>query len=56
VAAVIHHGIDPDAYPAGLGAGDDQAPHFVFLGLAAISRRPPMWRTAGGVVAAAVGG
>ena len=26
VAAVIHHGVDPDAYPAGLGAGDDQRP------------------------------
>jgi hypothetical protein len=32
VAAVIHHGVDPDAYPAGLGAGDDQGPYFLFLG------------------------
>jgi glycosyltransferase involved in cell wall biosynthesis len=32
VAAVIHHGLDPDAYPTGAGEGDDQGPYFLFLG------------------------
>jgi glycosyltransferase involved in cell wall biosynthesis len=32
VAAVIHHGIDPAAYPVGGGEGDDDGPYFLFLG------------------------
>jgi glycosyltransferase involved in cell wall biosynthesis len=32
VAAVIHHGLDPDAYPLGAGDGDDRGPYFLFLG------------------------
>jgi glycosyltransferase involved in cell wall biosynthesis len=32
VAAVIHHGLDPDAYPVGDGGGDDHGPYFLFLG------------------------
>lgn len=32
IAAVIHHGLDPDAYPAGDGAGDDRGPYFLYLG------------------------
>jgi glycosyltransferase involved in cell wall biosynthesis len=32
IAAVIHHGLDPDAYPLGAGDGDDDGPYFLFLG------------------------
>jgi glycosyltransferase involved in cell wall biosynthesis len=32
VAAVIQPGVDPDTYPPGLGAGNDQGPYFLFLG------------------------
>ena len=32
IAAVIHHGLDPDAYPAGAGEGDEHGPYFLFLG------------------------
>jgi glycosyltransferase involved in cell wall biosynthesis len=32
IAAVIHHGLDPDAYPMGAGDGDDDGPYFLFLG------------------------
>jgi glycosyltransferase involved in cell wall biosynthesis len=32
LAAVIHHGLDLDAYPPGDGAGDDRGPYFLFLG------------------------
>jgi glycosyltransferase involved in cell wall biosynthesis len=32
LAAVIHHGIDLDAYPFGEGTGDEQGEHFLFLG------------------------
>jgi glycosyltransferase involved in cell wall biosynthesis len=32
VAAVIHHGLDPEAYPGGDGGGDDAGPYFLFLG------------------------
>jgi glycosyltransferase involved in cell wall biosynthesis len=32
IAAVIHHGVDPFAYPAGAGEGDDHGPYFLFLG------------------------
>src|SRR5918995_1967085 len=32
VAAVIHHGLDPDAYPVGACEGDDHGPYFLFLG------------------------
>ena len=32
IAAVIHHGIDLDRFPAGDGAGDDDGPYFLFLG------------------------
>ncbi|HKY65769.1 MAG TPA: glycosyltransferase family 4 protein [Acidimicrobiales bacterium] len=32
VAAVIHHGLHPDAYPVGEGEGDDDGPYFLFLG------------------------
>jgi glycosyltransferase involved in cell wall biosynthesis len=32
VAEVIHHGLDPNAYPVGDGAGDDHGPYFLFLG------------------------
>jgi len=32
VAAVIHHGLDPDAYPVGDGDGDEHGPYFLFLG------------------------
>jgi glycosyltransferase involved in cell wall biosynthesis len=32
LAAVIHHGLDTKAYPAGDGGGDDDGPYFLFLG------------------------
>jgi glycosyltransferase involved in cell wall biosynthesis len=32
ISAVIHHGLDPDAYPLGDGGGDDDGPYFLFLG------------------------
>lgn len=32
IAAVIHHGIDLDAFPVGTGAGDGNGDYFVFLG------------------------
>ena len=32
IAAVIHHGIDLDRFPAGAGTGDDDGPYFAFLG------------------------
>jgi glycosyltransferase involved in cell wall biosynthesis len=32
IAAVIHHGLDPDAFPLGAGGGDDDGPYFLFLG------------------------
>jgi glycosyltransferase involved in cell wall biosynthesis len=32
VAAVIHHGIDPDNFPVGDGAGDGDGPYCLFLG------------------------
>ncbi|HET8618822.1 MAG TPA: glycosyltransferase family 4 protein [Acidimicrobiales bacterium] len=32
IAAVVHHGLDTDAYPAGDGGGDDGGPYFLFLG------------------------
>ena len=32
IAAVIHHGLDLDAYPMGEGGGDDRGPYFLHLG------------------------
>jgi glycosyltransferase involved in cell wall biosynthesis len=32
IAAMIHHGLDPDAYPMGAGDGDDDGLYFLFLG------------------------
>jgi len=32
IAAVIHHGIDLDAFPMGDGAGDERGPYFLYLG------------------------
>jgi len=32
IAAVIHHGIDLDRFPAGDGTGDDEGRYFAFLG------------------------
>jgi glycosyltransferase involved in cell wall biosynthesis len=32
IAAVIHHGLDPDAFPMGAGGGDHNGPYFLFLG------------------------
>lgn len=32
IAAVIHHGIDLDTYPAGDGGGNEQGGYFLFLG------------------------
>ena len=32
IAAVIHHGVDLDAYPMGAGDGDADGPYFLFLG------------------------
>jgi hypothetical protein len=30
IAAVIHHGLDPDDYPVGDGGGDDDGPYFIW--------------------------
>lgn len=32
VAAVIHHGVDPESFEVGDGSGDDQGEYFLFLG------------------------
>lgn len=32
VAAIIHHGLDLDAFPVGAGTGDEDGPYFAFLG------------------------
>jgi glycosyltransferase involved in cell wall biosynthesis len=32
IAAVIHHGLDLDRFPAGDGAGDERGPYLLFLG------------------------
>lgn len=32
IAAIIHHGLDLDAFPVGEGRGDDQGEYFLFLG------------------------
>ena len=32
VAAVIHHGVDPERFPVGDGQGDDDGEYFLFLG------------------------
>lgn len=53
IAAVIHHGIDVDAFPFGTGGGDEHGPYVAFLGrmapqkgahLAAEAARAAGWR------------
>jgi glycosyltransferase involved in cell wall biosynthesis len=53
IAAVIHHGIDVDAFPFGKGCGDEHGPYMAFLGrmapqkgahLAAEATRAAGWR------------